>query len=227
MATPRRMNGNQDLFGSDPFQPITKSFNVSISHSLPLSLSHFSPITKKTLTLHDVQEFNGLDFSNESRNNVKNLSALSFQTNRFEDDLSGKVDNEFQPNDSAKNPFLIQNESPKKLSSSLFHKSSEMMMGSGKSSKYDVFKNEIVVNGQVQAPVTVQQTNKSKTEASPDAFKDFAIAAFSEFKVDKTSLIHEFSNRLSDQRNHQNGKVIESTSCDRLCKCFSGNSTNT
>lgn len=156
--------------------------------------------------MHDDQEFNGLDFSAESRNNVKNLSALSFQTNGFEDDMSDKVDSEFTSNDTSRNPFLIKNDAPKKTSATnLFQKSSEMMMGSGKSTKYDVFKNEMVVNGQSHPPVTVQPTKK--TETNPDAFKDFAIAAFSEFKVDKSPLINEFSNRLSDQRNHQNGKV--------------------
>lgn len=43
--TPRRnnnMNGNQDLFGADPFAPITKPFNVSIRASQLHSLSYFS-----------------------------------------------------------------------------------------------------------------------------------------------------------------------------------------
>lgn len=37
-TTPRRnnMNGNQDLFGADPFQPITKPFNVSIDQLVNL-----------------------------------------------------------------------------------------------------------------------------------------------------------------------------------------------
>lgn len=145
-----------------------------------------------------------MDLSAESRNNVKNHSALSFQSNGFEDDSSTNLDSEFPSNDSSRNPFLIQNDAPKKSPSNLFQKSSEMMMGGGKATKYDVFKNEIVVNG--QSHVSVQPTPK-KTETNPDAFKDFAIAAFSEFKVEKSPLIHEFSNRLSDQRNLQNGKV--------------------
>lgn len=206
--TPRRgTNGNQDLFGADPFQPITKSsFNVSILQPLSLSLSHFSPITKSKSCTHD-QEFNGLEFSVESRNNVKDNSTLSFQMNRFEDDLSDKVDSEFpSSSDTSRNPFLLQNDAPKKSSTKLFQKSSEMMMGNGKGNKYDVFKNEIVVNGQVNAlPVHQQQQIKSKTEANPDLFKDFAVAAFSEFKIDKSPMIHEFSNRLSDQKNLQNG----------------------
>lgn len=216
--TPRRgMNGNQDLFGADPFQPITKSsFNVSIPHPLPLSFSHFSPITRKQTD----QEFNGLDFSVESRNNVKDNSALSFQMNRFEDDLSDKVDGEFPSNsDTSRNPFLLQNDAPKKSSTKLFQKSSEMMMGSGKGNKYDVFKNEMVVNGQVNAsPVQQQQQQqiKSKTEANPDLFKDFAVAAFSEFKIEKSPMIHEFSNRLSDQKNgHHMMKVNSQT--PKLC----------
>lgn len=81
-------------------------------------------------------------------------------------------------------------------------------MGNGKSTRYDVFKNEMVATGQVHVPVTVQPPAKTKTDANPDAFKDFAVAAFSEFKVDKSPLIHEFSNRLSGQKNLQNGKVI-------------------
>lgn len=159
-----------------------------------------------------------MDFSEESRNNVKDLSALSFQMNRFEDDLSDKVGGEFPSNsDSSRNPFLLQNDAPKKSSTKLFQKSSEMMMGGGKGNKYDVFKNEMVVNGgQVNAPMPVQQQNiKSKTEANPDLFKDFAIAAFSEFKVEKSTMIHEFSNRLSDQRKPPSGqemmKVISKT----------------
>lgn len=177
-----------------------------------------SRLSQTLCTLDDLnQEFNGLDFSDGSRNNVKDLSALSFQMNRFEDDVSDKVDSEFPSNsDSSRNPFLLQNDSPKKSSTKLFHKSTEMMMGGGKGNKYDVFKNEMVVNGQANAPMPVQQQNiKSKTEASPDLFKDFAIAAFSEFKVEKSPMIHEFSNRLSDQRNPQHGhqmmKVISKT----------------
>lgn len=126
--------------------------------------------------------------------------------NRFEDDLSDKLDasNEFpSKSDSSRNPFLAQTESPKKPSK-LFQKSSEIMMGT-KINKYDVFKNEMV-NGQEVPVASQQQQAKPKTEANPDLFKDFAIAAFSEFKVDKTSsMIHEFSNRLSDQKNLQNG----------------------
>lgn len=169
-----------------------------------------------------------MDFSDESRNNVKDLSALSFQMNRFEDDLSDKVDGEFpSDSDSSRNPFLLQNDAPKKPPAKLFQKSSDMM-GGGKNNKYDVFKNEMVANGQVNAPVPVQQQNiKSKTDANPDLFKDFAVAAFSEFKMERTSMIHEFSNRLSGQRNIQNGhqmmKVNSKTpNCERLCKCFSG-----
>lgn len=114
--------------------------------------------------------------------------------------------NEFvSKTDSARNPFLAQSESPKK-SSKLFEKSSEMMMAT-KSNKYDVFKNELV-NGQAILPAT-QPPPSTKTEVNPDLFKDFAIKAFSEFKVEKTPLIHEFSNRLSDQKNLQNGHQMK------------------
>lgn len=175
---------------------------------------------------YSVQEFNGLDHSKEPRNGVSNdLSSLSFQMNRFEDDLSDTLDagTEFPSKvDSSRNPFLATSDSPKKAAK-LFTKSSEMMMVN-KNNKYDVFKNEIVKRPEV--PVPPQQANtKAKTDANPDLFKDFAIAAFGEFKVDKTSsMIHEFSNRLSDQKNLQNGhqmmKVIPTRKSDRLCKCL-------
>lgn len=155
------------------------------------------------------------------RNVVKDQSNLSFQMNRFEDDLSDKLDanNEFlSKTDSSRNPFLAASESPKKPSK-IFQKSSEMMMGA-KNNKYDVFKNEIV-SGQEVPVAQQQQQPKPKTEANPDLFKDFAIAAFSEFKVDKTSsMIHEFSNKLSDQKSLQNGhqmKVIYDRNVNRLC----------
>lgn len=129
--------------------------------------------------------------------------------NRFEDDLSDKLDasNEFSSkSDSPRNPFLAPSESPKKPSK-LFQKSSEMMMGA-KNNKYDVFKNELVKGQEV--PAAPQQQAKPKTEVNPDLFKDFAVAAFSEFKVDKTSsMIHEFSNRLADQKNLQNGHQMK------------------
>jgi hypothetical protein len=155
-----------------------------------------------------------LDFSDESRNTVKDHSALSFQMNRFEDELSITNESEFPSNsDMSRNPFLLQNDAPKKSSTKLFQKSTDMMMSGGKSSKYDVFKNEMgQVNGQVNVPVMMQQQQqqqqqiiKSKTDANPDLFKDFAIAAFSEFKIEKSPMIHEFSNKLSDQRNSPNG----------------------
>lgn len=115
--------------------------------------------------------------------------------------------------DSTRNPFLAQTESPKKSPSKLFQKSSEMMMTS-KNNKYDVFKNEAVNGNEVDAPMP--QNTKTKTEVNPDLFKDFAIAAFSEFKVDKKSSVnHEFSNKLSEQKNLKNGhqmKVINQQS---------------
>jgi hypothetical protein len=151
-----------------------------------------------------------LDFSADSRNVAKDLSALSFQTNQFEDDLSDKVDNEFtSKSDSSRNPFLAQTESPKKPSK-MFQKPTDMMIGS-KNNKYDVFKNEMV-DGPKLIQASPQTNTKSKTDANPDLFKDFAIAAFGEFKIDKTSsMIHEFSNKLSDQKSLLNGnqkKVI-------------------
>ena len=42
-TTPRRnnMNGNQDLFGADPFQPITKPFSVSIHQVIKVNFLTF------------------------------------------------------------------------------------------------------------------------------------------------------------------------------------------
>lgn len=161
-----------------------------------------------------------MDFSDESRSVVKDRSALAFQMNQFDDDMSEKIDagNEFAA-DSSRNPFLAQSESPGKKSSKLFQKSSEMMTVT-KNNKYDVFKNELANGQEVPVPGPLPAI-KTKTEANPDLFKDFAIAAFSEFKVDKTSsMIHEFSNRLSDQKNLQNGhqkmKVINARKCERF-----------
>lgn len=209
MATPRRinMNGNQDLFGSDPFHPIQpkSSFNVSIRNSTSFSTSHVS-ISNPLNNLATIkQEFNGLDFSDEPRNVAKDLSALSFQINRFEDDLSDKIDDFSTKSEGSRNPFLIQSDAPKKPSTKLFPKPSDMIMGS-KNNKYDVFKNEIT-SGK-EEPAAPMPSAKQNAEVNPDLFKDFAIAAFSEFKVDKkSSLIHEFSNRLSDQKNIQQMKV--------------------
>lgn len=214
--TPRRtnMNGNSNLFGDDPFQPITKPFNVSIQHETHSSLSHVSAI--KSQIARQQQEFSGLDFSNDSRKGVtKDLSSLSFQSNGFGDDLSDSIDSGLafpSKTDSSRNPFLAQSESPKK-SSKLFHKSSEKMMAT-RINRYDVFKNEM--NGSDVSASPPQQNVKAKTDVNPDLFKDFAIAAFSEFKVDKTSsMIHEFSNKLSDQKNLHNGQHVTKVINDR------------
>lgn len=215
--TPRRtnMNGNSNLFGDDPFQPITKPFNVSIQHETHPSLSDVSAI--KSQIARRQQEFSGLDFSNDSRKGVtKDLSSLSFESNGFGDDLSDSIDSsrEFpSKTDSYRNPFIAQSESPKK-STKLFHKSSEKMMAT-RNNKYDVFKNEMV-NGSDVSASPPQQTVKAKTDVNPDLFKDFAIAAFSEFKVDKTSsMIHEFSNKLSDQKILHNGHHVTKVINDR------------
>lgn len=213
--TPRRtnMNGNSNLFGDDPFQPITKPFNVSIQHESQSTLSHISAI--KSQIARQQQEINGLDFSTDSsRSDVaKDLSSLSFQSNAFGDDLNDS--SEFpSKTDSSRNPFLAQSDSPKKPSTKLFHKSSEMMMAS-RSNKYDVFKNE-KLDGSDVASSPPQPTVKSKAEVNPDLFKDFALAAFSEFKVDKTSsMMHEFSNKLSEQKNIHNGRRVTKVINDR------------
>lgn len=83
-----------------------------------------------------------------------------------------------------------------------------------KSNKYDVFKNEMV-KGQ-EASAIQHASPKAKAEVNPDLFKDFAVAAFSEFKVEKTPLIHEFSNKLSGQKNLQQTKVKSQP----LCECL-------
>lgn len=142
--------------------------------------------------------------------------------NRF-DDLDGSGlnrSNDFPLNsDTSRNPFLAQSESPKKSSSKLFQKSSEMMQ-STKSNKYDVFKNENAFIQEIQASPP-KNSNKPKTEVNPDLFKDFAIAAFSEFKVDKkTSMNNEFSNKLSEQKNLQNGHQLKVINKSSLCECL-------
>jgi hypothetical protein len=142
-----------------------------------------------------------LDFSDESQNVSEDLSTLFFQTNRVEGDLHDKVklsSNEFTSgSDSSQNPFLDQTETPKK---------SLKMMMNAKNTKYDVFKNEMGNRMEMPAALLSPQQSKAKTEANPDLFKDFAIAAFSEFKVDKTpSMIHEVFNKFSDQKHLSNG----------------------
>lgn len=138
--------------------------------------------------------------------------------NRFDDDLSDNFDSDFQraAKDSARNPFLAQtqSESPKKSPVKLFQKT-EMIMTTSKGNKYDVFKNEAV--HAKDAPLAPPPSTKVKTDVNPDLFKDFAVAAFSEFKVDKTSsMIHEFSNRLSDQKNLQNGHAAMKVNSSKL-----------
>jgi hypothetical protein len=150
-----------------------------------------------------------MDLSHESHNAAP-------PGNRFDDSFSDAGSEFPAKSDSALNPFLAASDSPKKPSSTnLFQKSSEMMMAT-KSNRYDVFKNELVAGR--EEPVVVQ-TAKPKTDANPDLFKDFAAAAFSEFKVEKTSsLVHEFSNRLSDQKHLRNGHQMMKVKA-RTCQC--------
>lgn len=130
---------------------------------------------------------------------------------------------------SAKNPFLEPSvpESPLKKSSpspaKLFHNTAEIIMGS-KNNRYDVFKND--------KSNVIEQEEIVVKKAVDDPFKDFAKAAFSEFKVDKMMTGHEFSNKLSDAKNKSfqpmNVKVNFDSSCDTsstiCCKnCLSPN----
>lgn len=98
---------------------------------------------------------------------------------------------------SAKNPFLEPPapESPLKKSSTspakLFHNTAEIIMAS-KNNRYDVFKNDKSNNNVIETEEIVVK------KAIDDPFKDFAKAAFSEFKVDKM-MGHEFSNKLSNK----------------------------
>lgn len=214
-TTPRRsnnLNGSQDLFGADPFAPITKPFNVSIQPTLSSDTFLFFAI--KSNLNKNKQEFNGLDYSTEPRTNAQSISTLSHQMNRFDDDLSDNFgSNDFQSKDSTRNPFLVQKESPKKSTVKLFQKS-EMIL-TAKSNKYDVFKNEAVNAKEVL--LVPPPSNKAKNDDNTDLFKDFAVAAFSEFKVDKTSsMIHEFSNRLSDQKNLSNGHTAMKVNSSKL-----------
>jgi hypothetical protein len=151
--------------------------------------------------------------SEESRNNiVKGLAA--FQMDHFDDSIGSEIQsNDF---DSAKNPFL---DSPKKASTKLpFPKPADMFMSS-KGNRYDVFKDEFVSNGHENGAIKMSssapaaaEVHEKKTEMSQDPFKDFAAAAFSEFKVDKSSSsLHEFSNKLFQQPN-SNGHLHQRTS---------------
>lgn len=131
--------------------------------------------------------------SEESRNVVKDLSA--FTMDHFDATVGheNSNSNDFScETDSAKNPFL---DTPKKSQSSskLFPKPTELFM-STKNNRYGVFKNDLPPNAH-DATVSHHET---KTEMSKnDPFQDFAIAAFSEFKVDKSATAgHEFSNKL-------------------------------
>lgn len=132
----------------------------------------------------------------ESRNIVKDLSA--FRMDHFDATVNQEsISNDFEcETDSAKNPFL---DSPKKAPSTtkLFQKPTEMFLSS-KNNRYDVFKNDFPSNGHDAIEKVEKKTEMSKN----DPFQDFAIAAFSEFKIDKSSSIHEFSNKLF-QNGHQ------------------------
>lgn len=134
--------------------------------------------------------------------------------NRFDDDLSDNFDStDFQSKDSTRNPFLAQSESAKKSPVKMFAKP-EMILAT-KGNKYDVFKNEAV--NAMEVPLVPPASTKARTDVNPDLFKDFAVAAFSEFKVDKkSSMIHEFSNRLSDQKNLPNGHTAMKVNSSKL-----------
>jgi hypothetical protein len=187
VATPRRTNGAQDLFGSDPFAPISAK---------PLS------------------DCNGMN--EESRNIVKDLSA--FRMDHFDATLNqeSSISNNFEcETDSAKNPFL---DSPKKAPSTtkLFQKPTEMFLSS-KTTRYDVFKNDFPSNGHEATEKVEKKTEMSMN----DPFQDFAIAAFSEFKIDKSSSIHEFSNKLF-QNGHQKDTEHLSSQQSRSMKMKNG-----
>ena len=133
----------------------------------------------------------------ESRNIVKDLSA--FRMDHFDATVNQEsISNDFESEkESAKNPFL---DSPSKKAPSttkLFQKPTEMFLSS-KNNRYDVFKNDFPSNGHEAIETVEKKTEMSKN----DPFQDFAIAAFSEFKIDKSSSIHEFSNKLF-QNGHQ------------------------
>lgn len=142
--------------------------------------------------------------SEEIRNNIiRDLAAFQMDSNFDNSNTSELHPNDF---DSAKNPFLES--SPKKTSSSStklpFPKPAEMFM-STKNNRYDVFKDDFASNGLEsvsKAASAATEVHEKKTEMSQDPFKDFAVAAFSEFKVDKSSSsLHEFSNKLFQQPN--------------------------
>lgn len=150
------------------------------------------------------------------------MSALSFNANSFDDNLHTDKNN----SDVEKNPFFgastttPSKESPNKRS--LFQKSSEMMMVT-KSNRYDVFKNELATSpfsGQIQEPAPPAIPHMIASKTDPDLFKDFAVAAFKEFKIDKTqssSSLHEFSNKLSDAQSFQKSSMKVNSTAHLLC----------
>lgn len=123
----------------------------------------------------------------ESLNDKKSfvdMSAPSFQSNGFENDSS--------------NPFIAQN-------NKIIPNQTEMILNvkNASSNRYDVFRNEVdEKNSSINTELIERNQVTQKTvEVSQELFKDFAVAAFKEFKVEnKSSLVHEFSNKLAEQK---------------------------
>lgn len=119
---------------------------------------------------------------------VVNLNAPSFQSNNIENDMS-------MQDQTSRNPFIAQH-------NKIIPNQTEMILNvkNSSSNRYDAFRNEIDTN--INTELIEQKLPQNKTvEVSPELFKDFAVAAFKEFKVEnKSSLVHEFSNKLAEQK---------------------------
>ena len=129
--------------------------------------------------------------------NIKNQQQQEF--NGFHEEISELPNfqaefsdfSDLNHGDMSKNPFLASSPEPvsKKIPSSpvkIFQKPAEIILAS-KSTRYDVFKNE---------------NSNFINEEQDDPFKDFAKAAFSEFRIDKM-MGHEFSNKLLSNKGFQ------------------------
>lgn len=134
-------------------------------------------------------------------NNNDSVSGSPFSSDGFENEMSMK----------SHNPFMT-------TQSTVVPNPTELFMNvKNAGSRYDVFRNEFDnQNTPIHAETNIiEQSVKQKTEVSPELFKDFAIAAFNEFKFDtKSSLVHEFSNKLAEQ--NKNGRQTTNNTSNKV-----------
>lgn len=150
------------------------------------------------------------DSNNDNKAVVDNVpvSAPSFQSNGFEIDMS-------MPDQKSHNPFITTTQQ-----STVVPNPTEIFMNvknTNTMNRYDIFRNEL--DNHITPILTETNVNeqsvKQKTEVNPELFKDFALAAFNEFKFDsKSSLVHEFSNKLAEQ--NKNGRQTTNNSSNKV-----------